>query len=731
MRRKDLPVFARLARFVVHNPWKVIAAWVLAAIAVVAFAPTLGDVTNRDQTSFLPDSYESMQAQQVAETAFGQTNDATASIVVKRTDGQPLSATDQAKVAEIATAITNAKIERVTGAGTGPQALSPNKQVQLISIGFQGMVDDPALVDSVEKIRVVAGSTASGSDLKLGVTGDVALIADNQDAFEKAFVVVGVATVVLIIGLLLLIYRSPVAAFLPILTVGLVSAIAPGLIALVAKAFDLQVTQDLQTILTVVLYGVGTDYILFLLFRFRERLRAGDTPKEALTTAVTRVAEVIVSAAGAIIVAFSALLLAVFGGFKSLGPGLAIAVGLMAIAAITLIPAVVSLLGPKVFWPSKSWQKTPKGAMFKRLGTFTGRRPAVVAGLSAGVMIALALGALGMKIDYDAFGQLPDDTESAQAVRDLQSGFPAGALNPTTVFVRSDSGSPLDPAALQQYAGTLARVAGVGSVLPAGADGSLALLNKDKTVAQINVVLADPPYSNKSLDLVDGQLKDVAHAEAPDGTTALVGGVSAAFADIRSANDRDLSVIFPVAGGLIALILALLLRSLLAPLYLMVAVVLSFFSTMGATVLTFQGIAGHPGVSYALPIMLYLFVVAIGTDYNILMIARLREEAEQGTDPRTAADLAIEHGGPSVAAAGLILAGTFSSMMLAGMALLTEMGFSVAAGIVISAFVMSIFLVPSITALLGTRAWWPRTLRDRSGEASGGIEEERVPEPVG
>lgn len=719
-------MFVRVARFVVHNPWKVIAAWVLAAIAVVAFAPTLGDVTNRDQTSFLPDSYESMQAQQVARTAFGQTDDATASIVVRRTDGQPLSTADQAKVGQIAKTIQDARIDRVVGVITSPQALSPNKQVQLISIGFRGLVDDPALTDSVKQIREVGATAVTGTPLKLGVTGDVALLADNQDAFQNAFIVVGVSTLVLIVGLLLLIYRSPVAAFLPILTVGLVSAIAPGLIALAAKAFDLQVTQDLQTILTVVLYGVGTDYILFVLFRYRERLRAGDDSKTALATAVARVAEVIVSAAGAIIVAFSALLLAVFGGFKSLGPGLAIAVAVMALAAITLIPAVVSLLGTKVFWPSKSWQRTPKGAMFKRLGGFTARRPSVVAGLSAGLMIALALGAFGMKIDYDAFAQLPGNTESAVAVKDLQAGFPAGALNPTMVYLRSDSGRPLDNAAVQAYAGTLAKVPGVGSVLPAGPD-SLARFNQDRTVAQINVVLNDPPYSNKSLDLVDGQLKDVAHAEAPDGTTALVGGVTAAFADIRSANDRDLSVIFPVAGLLIAVILALLLRSLVAPLYLMLSVVLSFFATLGATVGVFQGLVGHPGVSYSLPIILYLFVVAIGTDYNILMIARLREEAELGTDPRTAADLAIEHGGPSVAAAGLILAGTFSSLMLAGMAMLSEIGFSVAAGIVISAFVMSILLVPSVTALLGTKAWWPRKLRIRP-EAQ--APEERIPETV-
>jgi RND superfamily putative drug exporter len=582
------------------------------------------------------------------------------------------------------------------------------------------------VLDAVQKIRDLTGPALAGSDLAYGVTGDAALFLDNQDAFENAFVVVGIATVVLIIGLLLVIYRSPVAALLPILTIGLVSAIAPGLIALAAKAFDLQVTQDLQTILTVVLYGVGTDYILFLLFRYRERLRAGEQPKEALVHATSRVAEVIVSAAGAIIVAFSALLLAVFGGFKSLGPGLAIAVAVMAFAAITLIPAVVSLLGPKVFWPSKSWQKAPKGAMFKRFGRFTARRPAVVAAVSGGLMVALALGTLGMKVDYDAFSQLPDGTESARAIKDLQAGFPAGALNPTTVYVRSTDGTPLDPAELTTYAGKLAKVEGVGAVLPAGADGSLALLNQDKTVAQINVVLSGAPYATSSLDLVDGKLRDVAHAEAPEGTTTLLGGVTASYTDIRDANSRDLSVIFPVAGGLIAIILALLLRSLLAPLVLMIAVVLSFFSSIGATVLVFQGAAGHAGVTFSLPIMLYLFVVAIGTDYNILMVARLREEAEAGTAPREAADLAIEHGGPSVAAAGLILAGTFSSLMLAGMALLTEMGFSVAAGIVISAFLMSIFLVPSVTALLGQRAWWPRRIKPRATTP-----EERQLETVG
>jgi RND superfamily putative drug exporter len=698
-------MFERLARVVVHNPWKVIAVWLLATIAIVGFAPSLADVTARDQSNFLPTSYESVQALELAKTAFGRSNDSSATIVVKRTDDAPLSAEDQAKVGEIARQVQSAGIERVTSVATGPQALSPNKKVQLVSAGLQGVGDDPKLIEAVKKIREVARPVVGGTTLTMAVTGDVAMFVDNESAFNNAFVIVGVATVLLIIILLALMYRSPVAAFLPVFTVGLVSAVAPGLIALIAKAFGFQVDQSLQILLTIVLYGVGTDYIVFLLFRYRERLRAGDDPKQALVTAVSRIGEVIASAAGAIIIAFSALLLAVFGGFRSFGPGLAIAVALMALAVVTLIPAVVSLLGTKVFWPSKSWRRTPKGTAFQRLGRLTGRRPGLVALASGGVMVALALGMLGFKSDYDQTGNLPQDTESARGFADLQSGFPAGALNPTSVYLRSTTGQRLDSAALQRFADEL-KVPGVGGVMPAQ-NGSPAQLNQDGTVARIDLLLASHPYTNEALDLAGDRLRAVAHEKAPPGTTALVGGSSSIFADIRSANNRDLLVIFPVAGLLIALILGLMLRSLVAPIYLMLAVVLGFLSTLGATVIAFQGIGGKAGLMFSLPIILYLFVVAIGTDYNILMIARLREEAKEGNDPRTAADLAVEHGGPSVGAAGLILAGSFASMLLAGIAFLMEMGFAVSIGILISAFVMSMFLVPSLTALLGHKAWWP------------------------
>ena len=216
-------MFTKLGRFVVHNPWKVIAAWVVAAVAVIAFAPTLADVTTKDQAGLLPDRYESVQAQKLAADAFGQTNDATASIVVKRADGGELTAADQAKVDR------SRRPRSPRRRSTGSPARSPARRrsrrtsrSRLVSVGLKGAPDEQAVLDAVQKIRDVTGPALAGAGLEYGVTGDVAMMLDNQDAFNNAFIVVGIATLVLIVGLLLIIYRSPVAAFLPILTVGMV-----------------------------------------------------------------------------------------------------------------------------------------------------------------------------------------------------------------------------------------------------------------------------------------------------------------------------------------------------------------------------------------------------------------------------------------------------------------------------------------------------------------------------
>ncbi|KRV47270.1 hypothetical protein AQ490_07275 [Wenjunlia vitaminophila] len=731
-------MFGRLGRVVVYNPWKVIAVWLLAAVALVAFGPKLADVTNSDQTSFLPSKYESVQASDLSDEAFPDNSDASALLVFKRADGGDITKADEDKVAEISDKLAGAKIERVLG--VTPMQVSDNGKIMLSSAEIKGTTSDQDVPKVVEKLRDETEPLMKGTGLEVGYTGEAAMLLDNEDAFKRAEQIVGIVTIGLIIVLLLIIYRSPIAALMPIVCVALVSMVSQPAIALVAKGLGLDVDQSLPVILTVVLFGIGTDYILFLLFRYRERLRAGDDRKEAMVVSVERVGEAIASAAGAVIIAFGAMLLASLGSFRSLGPGLAVAVLVMAISALTLVPAVISLLGTKVFWPSKGWQKQSKGTLAHKVGGVVGRRPAVTAIVSGLVMLTLAVGVVGFKADYDQLSQLPSDTESAQAMDDMKSAFPAGMDTPTEVYLTSKSGKALDKATVEKFAASLEGKHKIGSILevdppegsPAGTEPTLARYSEDGKTALIQAVLDINPFSIEALDTID-PLRGTVHATTPEGTDAVVGGGTAAYTDVRDATNRDMKVIFPVAGLLIALILGLLLRSVVAPWYLMLAVVVTFTGTLGSTVMVFQGPVGHPGVMFMLPILIYMFVVAIGTDYNILMVARLREEARAGHEPRKAAALAVEHAGPSIASAGIILAGTFASLMLAGVSMMTEMGFSVSVGICISAFVMSMFLVPSITALIGHRAWWPghADAPRKGGQLPPAGEPERQPEPAG
>jgi RND superfamily putative drug exporter len=698
-------MFSAIGRGVTRRPWLVIVSWVVIAIGIIVAAPSLASVTNSDQSAFLPSSAESAKANALAKQAFPGTGGTTGVIVAKRRDGSALTDADLATLGGLAATLNAGKPAATRGVLFDPaQTVAPNRRVAMLVAQFTGAPEQQDVRDAVVALRTSTGNALAGTPLTAGMTGPAAIVVDNKQAFTDAEKIVTVATVALIVVLLLLIFRSPVAALLPLLAVGLVFGLSTSLVAAAGHAFDFKVGQELPTMLTVVLFGIGTDYILFLLFRYRERLRAGDAPEAAVVSAVERVGEAIASAAFAVIAAFGALVLATLGFFRTLGPALAIGVAVMLLAALTLVPAIVTVLGRRVFWPSRSATRAPSSTRFAAVGRFVARRPAVVIVVALAVLGALASGVLTFKPDYDPIAQLPTQTEATRAYDDLKTGFPAGALNPTDVYLRSDA--PLAPAQMSAFVGRLAVVPGVATPLQPR-------VSADGRVVDIPLVLAVEPYGDKGLDLVSGPLRTAARAAAPQGSSVLVGGQSMVLADVRSATDRDLRLIFPVAGLLFVLILALLLRSVLAPLYLVAMVVLGFAATLGATTWLFQNGLGHAGLAFSIPIVLYLFVTAIGTDYNILVTARLREEIREGNPARRAAALAVEHAGPSVAAAAVILAGTFGALLISGVPFFTEIGFAVTLGIVLVAFVVSVLLVPAVTALLGHAAWWPGH-RDRS-----------------
>ncbi|UYM03895.1 MMPL family transporter [Solicola gregarius] len=695
-------MFAWIGRRVVHHPWLTILVWIVGAVTVASLAPSLD--TTQDQADFLPPAYESVKAAEIADTSFPSDSDPAAILVFKRADGGKLTAADQKQITSMVDDLDANDYGDVKQIVTGPEQVAPDGTIMLANVvptsDSDSVIFGETMADSVRDLRADSAELLADSDLQMGVTGDAASSLDELEATGDVDQMIMLATLGLIVVLLLAIFRSPIIAILPIASIVVAMVASTGLIGWASDRFDLQVDTSIQQLLIIVLFGVGADYFLFLMFRFRERLRAGSEPKQAMIEAVARVGEAITSAAAVVIIAFMALALSTLGQLQAWGPALAIAVGVTLAAGLTLVPAVVSLLGTKVFWPSRSWQRVPKERVAGRLGALVARRPKGVAAVAGLMMAVLAMLSAGFVAEFDQSDSGPQDTESAKALDDLESGFAAGRTRPTDILVKSDDGGSLDPASVETMGQRLAEVDGVGDVSPAE-------ISPDGSAAHLSVVLDDAPESGAARDLVRGDLRDVVHDSAPDGSEAYVGGLTSVLVDIEDAVNVDYRVVFPVAAVCILVVLALMLRSVVAPWYLMASVALGFLASLGSTVFVFQELKGESGLLFSLPLMMYLFVVAIGTDYNILMVARLREEARQGYEPRAAASLAVRHTAPTIAAAGLILAGTFGVLLLAENVTLQQMGFGISIGILIVAFVMAMFLTPALTALVGHKAWWP------------------------
>ena len=715
-------MFAALGRLTSRRPWYVIAAWLVIAVVVIATHPTVKATT--DQSDFLPHHYESIQATDIMQKAFSSSQQQQtygATIVFDHSDGSPLAASDLQQIDQLMAGV-HLPSDFTT---TTPAAASPNNKIAYVNIGMTKAAQNEttAELDQVVPLRDQLAKATQGTGLQALATGELPQDYDQSQSGNKALAIVTGATFLLIVVLLGVIFRSVLIAIMPLVLVGLVSGIANGLIDWAEKIFSLQASDSTSVILIVVLFGIGTDYILFFLFRYRERMRhielATDKAtrraqhRESVAYAVEHAGEAIASAGGAVFVSFMTLVLSSLGIFKSIGPSLAIAVAVTLLAAITLVPAVVTVLGSRaLFWPGKKWHNEPKGARFAWIGRQLGNRPGRTAITAGGVLVILALFCVvwgGFKPTFDLTSSgSSQTTDSAVATKKLDDNGLAGATQSTTVVLTSTNGRPLTAGELTAFGEKLQAAPGVASeVRELKPSLQPAEVSADKKTAIYAFPLKDGPDTDAGIADVKDGVRPAAHAAAPPGTEAYVGGLTSVFVDFKAAMDRDYAVVFPVAALIILIILGLVLRSLVAPWYLMISVGLGFAATLGATVLVFQHAAGQNGLIFLMPIYIYLFVVALGTDYNILMISRLREEARAGKTPREAAAIAVQHAGPTIGAAGLILAGTFASLMLGGNSLLTTMGFAISFGIAIAAFVMAMFLTPALTALIGHTAWWP------------------------
>jgi putative drug exporter of the RND superfamily len=667
----------------------VLAIWILIAVAVSSSAAKFEDAQKNEATSFLPGDAESTKVLDVLKQ-FGQSDVADAVVVFSRPSG--LTQADRQAVRDFRRGL----------ASDPPPATGDPAPVVYSQDGRAALVIAPVtvpegesklLLDAADEIRARLDRAPPG--LEAALTGPAGFSADAIKVFEGINSTLLFATAGLVFVLLILIYRSPIFWFLPLLAVAF-AEITVRAIGYFLASHGVVVNGQTAGILLVLVFGAGTDYALLLVARYREELRRHEDKHEAMGLALRRAGPAILASGITNICALMVLALAEVNGTAGLGPVGAMGVAVAMIAMLTILPALLTMGGRRAFWPYIPRFDPEGGAppeergAYRRIGDRIARRPRPIwIGTLVGLLV-LSLGIFAFDSGITQQEDFRSDTESVRGQELVAASFPAGSSAPTDVIVP-------DPAKVPAVVAALDALPEITAVRP---------LESGPPGTRLAVTLQPDPYSAEALDLVP-VMRDTARAAGGEGT--LVGGPTATTYDLNQAATRDLKVLPPIVLLVILVIIGLLLRAIVAPVLLVATVIVSYLAALGASVLIFDYVFGFPGEDPSLPLFGFIFLVALGVDYNIFLMARVREESiGHGTREGMIRGLAVT--GAVITSAGIVLAGTFSVLAVLPLVSLTEIGFLVAFGVLLDTFIVRSVLVPAGVIDLDRRVWWPSRL---------------------
>ena len=675
-----------------RHPWIVIAVWVLIAGALAA-GPSIQSVTTNDASKTLPASLESKRAEAVQQASFPNAQ-GTPIIVVYSSD-EALTQKQKAAVGIDQTWLMSG--EEPVVPGSVHIEYSQDGKGALIFASLGGTPGEVSFRESVQSIRDHFGDSAAGMEVR--VTGPGGLITDVYQIFLNADVKLLIGTVILVLVLLLMIYRSPVLPFVPLLAVGFGYFVAGGILALVAKATDSTLSGQATSLMVILLFGAGTDYGLLLISRYREELRRESDARVALATALGETWEAIGASGLTVTLAVLTLLFARYGDYRSFAPVLGLGVFVTLIAGLTLMPALLALLGRRAFWPRVPHVgDASEHRTWRRVAESVAAAPRRSAAVVAAILAVLALGVLLYSPRFSFTEDFLKDMPSKQGYALLERHFPKGALAPTTVLLTVHGKIP--PEVLtDSIPGSLMGVPGVAAAFFTGQSPNSEWL-------AYQVILKGDPYSKEALQQVR-EIRQVARqAAAKFGGEALVGGPTAIQADTWALSNRDTILVAVIALVVVGVILAALLRALVAPLYLLLTNLLSYLAALGLTIFITEILFGWERISYRIPLYMFIFLVALGSDYNIFITTRIRSEAlREGLRDGTVK--AVSATGGVLTSAGIILAGTFLILLSQPVKDLAEISIGVALGVLIDTFLVRAALVPGLTLAIGPRAGWP------------------------
>ncbi|HEY2442300.1 MAG TPA: MMPL family transporter [Streptosporangiaceae bacterium] len=685
--------------------WAVLAFWLIVVVVAGPLSGKLTGAEKNDSSSWLPAKAESTKVLDI-QSRFQSPNIFAGVVVYDRPSG--LTSADRAKA--LADAHQFAGVAHVVpGQVQGPFFAKDGKAVETIvpiNLGAKGW---NAASDAATSLRTIARAHADG--LATHIAGPLGNAADSSNSFKGIDGILLIATLIVVIGLLLITYRSPLLWLLPVISAGIALTSSEALIYLLAKHAGLTVNAQSAGILLVLVFGAGTDYALLLTARYREELRRHEDRHEAMAVAIRRAGPAIIASAGTVIVSLLTLIVAQLNSTKSLGPVLAIGVGVALLAMMTLLPALLVIFGRWMFWPVKptfgTEEPTTRG-IWARVGNRIAIRPRTVWIVTAVILGAMAVGLTGLKADgltvAQGFRNHPDSVVGQTLI---DQNFPAGAGQPVVVIGN-------EPQAAQLLAAFKATPGITGVVGPQHKLGHAYLLG----------TLTSAPDSQAAYQTID-RVRASIHA-VPD-ADGIVGGNTAVTLDIQRASAHDREVIIPLILVVVFLILGLLLRAVIAPIMLIATVVLSFASALGVSSLMFDHVFNFGGADTSFPLFVFVFLVALGIDYNIFLMTRVREEAGKH-GPRRGALTGLAATGGVITSAGAVLAGTFGALATLPVTFLGELGFAVAFGVLLDTIIVRSVLVTALNLDLGRWVWWPSKLaRQRTIEPE---QLEEQPSPV-
>ncbi|MEA2137438.1 MAG: putative drug exporter of the superfamily [Solirubrobacteraceae bacterium] len=680
-------VAGRRAKWVVALAWLAVVAVSIGTNAVTKFS----DAEKNESTSFLPGDAESTKALAVTKRLEG--GELAPIVVVYHRDGG-LTAADRRTITRDRK-VLNRKVrsKQLRATSTfGKPTFSPERDAALVVAQIKSDGEADTILDPVDAVRERMKLHHGGLEIK--VTGGAGFSADAIKVFEGINGTLLLAAFVLVLVLLILIYRSPIFWFFPILAVGF-AEVATRAIGYELTTLGVTVNGQSSSILSILVLGAGTDYALLLVARYREELRRHVDKHEAMALALKTAGPAIFASGLTVIAALLCLTLAKVNGTSGLGPIGALGIAVAMVAMLTLLPALLVIAGRRIFFPfiprfDAAAQSAATAGVWRRLGDRIARRPKRVWVGVVGLLLVLSLGLLNFDDGLTQGNSFRDDVESVQGQKLLGESFPSGANAPTDVIVR-------DLLRTEAVRSAVAAVPGVVSVAPAGTTTDTVLLK---------AVLKPEPFSTDAFALIP-KIRDVAKRAGGPGT--LVGGATAVEADLREAAARDTRVIVPIALVVVFLILVVLLQAIVAPLLLIATVILSFAASLGVGAVVFDVVFGFPGSDPSLPLFAFIFLVALGIDYNIFLMARVREETRHhGTREGMIRGLAVTGG--VITSAGIVLAGTFSVLGVLPLVFLTQIGFVVAFGVLLDTFLVRSILVPALVLHVGPRVWLPSKL---------------------